>query len=298
MSITIDKIPNIMYNIKIVMRDKLHIINPPTSSYDNPIPLDSLKYMKDRLLGALENPEILDKLGAVALGLYDTAQMLEPMEWVEGEELGDSHPDSDWTDKNIIPLIGCDEFVISGKQMSHMPVQKAKIDEALASDKYAGVCINEIYEEVKASPPIRQGGTNLTGFCNTGFCIVDGVGPYVFSRPVISVSNSGLMAINVATLSHETDHARDYVMDPVVEIYPKDDRARLRSELQAYAVGKVFQDHLVHESGLMLRYPSLSDQVEKVRREVNGPVTAKDAFAVHEDIIQRLEQAGLSYIYR
>mgnify|MGYP002745983888 FL=1 len=48
----------------------------------------------------------------------------------------------------------------------------------------------------------------------------------------------------------------------------------------------------------MLRYPSLSDQVEKVRREVNGPVTAKDAFAVHEDIIQRLEQAGLSYIYR
>ena len=55
------------------MRDELYIINPPTSSYDNPISLDSLKYMKDKLLGALENPEILDKLGAVALGLYDTA---------------------------------------------------------------------------------------------------------------------------------------------------------------------------------------------------------------------------------
>ena len=106
------------------------------------------------------------------------------------------------------------------------------------------------------------------------------------------------MAINVATLSHETDHARDYVMDPVVEIYPKDDRARLCSELRAYAVGKVFQDHLMYEDRMMLRYPSLSDQVEKVRREINGPITAEDAFAVYEDIIQRLEQAGLSYIYR
>lgn len=87
------------------MGEGLYIINPPTPSYDNPIPLDSLKYMKDKLLGALENPEILDKLGAVALGLYDTAQMLEPMEWVEGEELGDSHPDSDWTDKILYRLL-------------------------------------------------------------------------------------------------------------------------------------------------------------------------------------------------
>lgn len=287
-----------MYNTKIVMRDELYIINPPTSSYDNPISLDSLKYMKDKLLGALENPEILDKLGAVALGLYDTAQMLEPMEWVEGEELGDSHPDSDWTDKNIIPLIGCDKFVISGKQMSHMPVQKAKIDEALTSDKYAGVYGNEIYDQIKASPVMTKEVGKLTGSCHTSFSMVTDMDLYIYSRPVVSVANSGLMAINVATLSHETDHARDYVMDPVVEIYPKDDRARLCSELRAYAVGKVFQDHLVHESGLVLRYPSLSDRVEKVRREVNGPVTAKDAFAVHEGIIQRLEQAGLSYIYR
>lgn len=48
----------------------------------------------------------------------------------------------------------------------------------------------------------------------------------------------------------------------------------------------------------MLRYPSLSDRVEKVRREVNGPVTAKDAFAVHEDLVKRLEEADLSYIYK
>ena len=289
-----------MYNTKIVMRDELYIINPSTPSYDNPIPLDSLKYMKDKLLGALENPEILDKLGAVALGLYDTAQMLEPMEWVEGEELGDSHPDSDWTDKNIIPLIGCDEFVVSGKQMSHMPVQKARIEKALASDNYVGVRNNDVYDQVITLPPVRKKATDVSGFCYTKLYVVGGVGPLISSRPIVSVADSRLTAINIANLSHEASHAHDHTMDPVKKICPGpgETQERLRSELQAYAVDKVFQDHLVHESGLMLRYPSLSDQVEKVRREVNGPVTAEDAFAVHEGIIQRLEQAGLSYIYR
>lgn len=271
-------------------------INPSIPSYDNPIPLDSLKYMKDRLLGALENPEILDKLGAIALGLYDTAQMLEPMEWVEGEELGDSHPDSDWTDKNVIPLIGRDEFVISGKQLSHMPVQKAKIDEAFASDKYAGVYSNEIYEQVVASPAMTKEAKNLTGFCHVSFSTIAGRGLYVYTRPVVSVANSGLMAMNVAILSHEVDHARDYVRDPVVKIYPKDDRARLCSELRAYAVDKVLQDHLMHEDGIMLRHSSLSSQVEKVRREVNGPITSEDAFAVHDELVERLTGAGLDYI--
>ena len=289
-----------MYNWNGIMGEGLYIINPSTPSYDNPIPLDSLKYMKDKLLGALENPEILDKLGAVALGLYDTAQMLEPMEWVEGEELGDSHPDSDWTDKNIIPLIGCDEFVVSGKQMSHMPVQKARIEKALASDNYVGVRNNDVYDQVITLPPVRKKATDVSGFCYTKLYVVGGVGPLISSRPIVSVADSRLTAINIANLSHEASHAHDHTMDPVKKICPGpgETQERLRSELQAYAVDKVFQDHLVHESGLMLRYPSLSDQVEKVRREVNGPVTAKDAFAVHDDIIQRLEQAGLSHIYQ
>ena len=289
-----------MYNLNGIMGEGLYIINPSTPSYDNPIPLDSLKYMKDKLLGALENPEILDKLGAVALGLYDTAQMLEPMEWVEGEELGDSHPDSDWTDKNIIPLIGCDEFVVSGKQMSHMPVQKARIEKALASDNYVGVRNNDVYDQVITLPPVRKKATDVSGFCYTKLYVVGGVGPLISSRPIVSVADSRLTAINIANLSHEASHAHDHTMDPVKKICPGpgETQERLRSELQAYAVDKVFQDHLVHESGLMLRYPSLSDQVEKVRREVNGPVTAKDAFAVHDDIIQRLEQAGLSHIYQ
>ena len=91
----------------------MQVRRPPISSYDSPITLDSLKYMKDRLIGALERSEVIDKLGDLALGLCNTAQMLEPMEYVEGEELGNSHPDSDWPDKNRIPLIGSHEFVVS-----------------------------------------------------------------------------------------------------------------------------------------------------------------------------------------
>lgn len=112
----------------------MYTMRQPISSYDKPIDLDSLKRMKDRLIGALEKPEIIDTLGALAFGLYNTAQMLEPMEYVEGEELGDSHPDLDWTNKNIIPLIGSNKFVVSGKQMSPMPVQKDRIEKTLVGD--------------------------------------------------------------------------------------------------------------------------------------------------------------------
>lgn len=273
-------------------------IRLPRSSYDRPVTLDSLKYMKDRLLGTLENPEIRDKLGAVALGLCDTVQMLEPMEWVKDGELGDSHPDPDWVDKNVIPLIGCNKFVISGRQMSHMPVQKAKIEATLADYKYGGVCSNGIYDYVTVSPAMTREVKNLAGFCDAGFTIVAGVGLYVYYRPVVSVMNSELMAINVANLSHEAEHARDCVMDPVMETCPKGDRARLCSELRAYAVDKVLQDYLMYKDGIDLRYPSLSDRVEEVRREVNGPVTSKDAFAVHDDLMKRLDEAGLSRIYK
>lgn len=36
------------------MREIVQVRRPPISSYDSPITLDSLKYMKDRLIGALE----------------------------------------------------------------------------------------------------------------------------------------------------------------------------------------------------------------------------------------------------
>ena len=40
----------------------------------------------------------------------------------------------------------------------------------------------------------------------------------------------------------------------------------------------------------------VSHKVEAIRQKVNGPVTSKDAFAVHGDLMKRLTEAGLDYI--
>lgn len=127
----------------------MYTMRQPISSYDKTIDLDSLKGMKDRLIGTLEKPEIIDTLGALALRLCDTAQLLEPMEYVEGEELGDSHPDLDWTDKNIIPLICSNKFVVSGRQVSPMPVQKDRIEKTLADD----MRVDDMYRYLEEDKP-------------------------------------------------------------------------------------------------------------------------------------------------
>ena len=41
----------------------MYTMRPPISSYDSPITPDSLERMKDRLIGALEEPKIVDTLG-------------------------------------------------------------------------------------------------------------------------------------------------------------------------------------------------------------------------------------------
>lgn len=137
----------------------------PILSYDKPIELDYLERMKDRLIGALEEPEIIDTLGALALRLCDTAQMLEPMEYVEGEELGDSHPDLDWTDKNIIPLICSNKFVVSGRQISPMPVQKDRIEKTLVGDMR--VFLDDMYRYLEEDYPptkIERTDAGVDGF--------------------------------------------------------------------------------------------------------------------------------------
>ena len=273
---------------------------PPISSYDRPITLDSLKCMKDRLIGALEVPEIIDRLGDLALGLCNTAQMLEPMEYVEGEELGDSHPDSNWPDKNIIPLIGSNKFVVSRKQRSPMPVQKDRIEKTLAGDNSTRVRVDDIYRALDNYPPTKiEVRTNVDGFCYAGLCEMEGAwtGFYVNLRPVISVAQSGLTCVNIATLGHETSHAYDHVMNPVSEIDPESDQVKLRSELQAYAAGKVIQDYLTYDAGIVFIPPSVQDLVEEVRREVNGPLQSENAFDVNDDLIEQLDRAGLRNIY-
>lgn len=37
----------------------------------------------------------------------------------------------------------------------------------------------------------------------------------------------------------------------------------------------------------------VSHKVEAIRQKVNGPITSKDTFAVHGDLMKRLVEAGL-----
>ena len=277
----------------------MYTMRQPIFSYDKPIELDYLKRMKDRLIGALEEPEIIDTLGALALGLCDTAQMLEPMEYVEGEELGDNHPDLDWTDKNIIPLIGSNKFVVSGRQVSPMSVQKDRIEKTLADNMRVDGMYRYLEEDY---PPtkIERTDADVAGFCSTNFFKMGGArtGTYVCLRPVISVAQSGLTCVNTATLGHETSHAYDHIVNPVSEINPTEsNQIKLRSELQAYAVDKVIQDYLAYNDGIEFSHPGMQDLVEEVRREVNGPLQSENAFDVNYDLIKRLDRAGLRCIY-
>ena len=271
----------------------------PILSYDKPIELDYLERMKDRLIGALEEPEIIDTLGALALRLCDTAQMLEPMEYVEGEELGDSHPDLDWTDKNIIPLICSNKFVVSGRQVSPMPVQKDRIEKTLADD----MCVDDMYRYLEEDYPptkIERTDASVGGFCYTSICKMEDAWTvsYVRLRPVISVTQSGLSCVDTATLGHETSHAYDRIVNPVSEINPTEsNQIKLRSELQAYAVDKVIQDYLAYNDGIEFSHPGVQDLVEEVRRKVNGPLLSEGAFDVNGDLIEQLDRAGLRCIY-
>ena len=273
----------------------------PILSYDKPIELDYLECMKDRLIGALEEPEIIDTLGALALGLCDTAQMLEPMEYVEGEELGDSHPDLDWTDKNIIPLICSNKFVVSGRQISPMPVQKDRIEKTLVGDMR--VFLDDMYRYLEEDYPptkIERTDAGVDGFCYTSICKMEDAwtSSYVRLRPVISVAQSGLICVDTATLGHETSHAYDRIVNPVSEINPTEsNQIKLRSELQAYAVGKVIQDYLAYNDGIEFSHPDVQDRVEEVRRKVNGPLRSEGAFDVNDDLIEQLDSAGLRGIY-
>ena len=273
----------------------------PILSYDKPIELDYLECMKDRLIGALEEPEIIDTLGALALGLCDTAQMLEPMEYVEGEELGDSHPDLDWIDKNIIPLICSNKFVVSGRQISPMPVQKDRIEKTLVGDMR--VFLDDMYRYLEEDYPptkIERTDAGVDGFCYTSICKMEDAwtSSYVRLRPVISVAQSGLICVDTATLGHETSHAYDRIVNPVSEINPTEsNQIKLRSELQAYAVGKVIQDYLAYNDGIEFSHPDVQDRVEEVRRKVNGPLRSEGAFDVNDDLIEQLDRAGLRGIY-
>lgn len=119
-------------------------------------------------------------------------------------------------------------------------------------------------------------------------------------RPYIGMLSSGIRIFDVATLSHETTHALDFKQTAIMDFMTEEDRLRdkLREELRAYAVGYYVEDCLSNSYNIGRRTTSISHEVERIRREVNGPVDSEDAFAVHDDLVHRIGRAGLDRIYK
>lgn len=176
--------------------------------------------------------------------------------------------------------------------MSPMPVQKDRIEKTLVGD----MRVDDMYRCLEDYPSGITERTDVAGFCTANF--YDMGGPYVYLRPVISVAQSGLICVDTATLGHETSHAYDRIVNPVSEINPTEsNQIKLRSELQAYVVGKVIQDYLAYNDGIEFSHPDVQDRVEEIRRKVNGPLRSEGAFDVNDDLIEQLDRAGLRGIY-
>ena len=128
-------------------------------------------------------------------------------------------------------------------------------------------------------------------------------------QPYIGMNLTHIQPLNVAVVAHEAAHALDYIKHPLLYVCDKEDLSaatladfkshlKLARELKAYAVSDCVEQYLAETHGSMERAMLASRRVEAIRQEVNGPVTAKDAFAVHDDLVKRLIAAGLGHIYQ
>lgn len=99
--------------------------------------LDDLKYTQEQLLSTLERPEITDTLGGLALELHETAQMLEPTEIIDENDVEvDTSKALDWRDKDVIPLLGDVNFTAPAA-VAPMPAQREIITETLLRKGYS-----------------------------------------------------------------------------------------------------------------------------------------------------------------
>ena len=132
---------------------------------------------------------------------------------------------------------------------------------------------------------------------------------HVAGRPFIGMNSTDIEPIDIAVMVHEATHALDHVNTPLLYVCDKEDLSattladfrshlKLARELKAYAVGDCVEQYLAETHGSMERAMLVSRRVEAIRQEINGPVTAKDAFAVHDDLVKRLVAAGLGHIYQ
>lgn len=266
--------------------------------------LDNLKYTQEQLLSTLECPEITDTLGRLALELHETAQLLEPTEAIdENDGEVDTSKALDWRDKDIIPLLGDVNFTAPAAD-APMPAQREIIAETLLRRGYSKA---EIYAvEIRLDRLCKDllttrvdGSSDCTGVCS--YSIFQSRGKFqLYGRPYIGTLSSGVRVFDVANLSHETTHALDIQQTAITDFMTEEDSLRdeLRKELRAYAVGYYVEDCLSNSYNIGRRTTPVSHKVERIRREVNGTVDSEDAFTVHDDLMHRIGQAGLDYIYK
>ena len=266
--------------------------------------LDNLKYTQEQLLSTLERSEITDKLGELALELHETAQLLEPVEAIGENDVGvDTSKALDWWDKDVIPLLGDVNFTAPAA-VAPMPAQRKIITETLLRRGYSKA---EIYTVEISLDRLRRdllttrvdSTSNRTGVCSYAI-FPSGEEFLLYGRPYVGMLSSGIRIFDVATLSHETTHALDFKQTAITDFMTEEDRLRdkLREELRAYAVVYYVEDCLSNSYNIGRCTKSISHEVERIRREVNGPVDSEDAFAVHDDLVHRIGRAGLDCIYK
>ena len=266
--------------------------------------MDNLKYTQEQLLSTLERPEITDTLGELALELHGTAQMLEPTEIIdENDNEKDASKALGWRNKDVIPLLGDVNFTAPAA-VAPMPAQREIIAETLLREGYSKPEIYAVEISLdrfcKDLLTTRVDGTSdCTGVCS--YISFQPIGRLQLrGRPYIGMLSSGIRIFDVATLSNETTHALDFKQTAIMDFMTEEDRLRdkLRGELQAYAVGYYVEDCLSNLYNIGRRTESTLHEVERIRREVNGPVDSEGAFAVHDDLVHRIGRAGLDCIYK
>ena len=282
-------------------RQRWHPINNPAE----------LGRIQDRLVETLDRPEITDKLGGLALELSEVTQQLHPVTYnsdgiVSADELLASDP-------NSIPLVGNTKFT-SHFKLAPTPMQFEAINKKLTSDECGQILIPQLESVLDSkynSEMMKVDRPSLATCCAVTkyFNLTKDDISHVAGRPFIGMNSTDIEPIDIAVMVHEATHALDHVNSPLLYVCSTKDisattltgfksRLKLARELKAYAVSDCVERYLAETHGSMEHAMLASRRVEAIRQEVNGPVTAKDAFAVHDDIIQRLEQAGLSYIYK
>lgn len=265
--------------------------------------LDNLKYTQEQLLSTLERPEITDTLGELALELHGTAQLLEPTEAIDENDVEvDTSKALDWRNEDVIPLLGDVSFTAPAA-VAPMPAQCEIITETLLRKGYSKAeiytvenCLDRLCKDLLTT---RVDSKDRIGVCS--YSIFQSRGKFqLYGRPYVGILSSGIRTFDVATLSHETTHALDIQQTAITDFMTEEDslRDKLRKELRAYAVGYYVGNYLSDLRNVAQHTTPVSHEVERIRREVNGPIDSEGAFAVHDDLIHRIGRAGLDRIYK